>query len=114
MTKPANTYSFIDDERIACVAAEMIKALAHPVRLRIVACLCQERRHVSHLTELLQTKQSVVSQQLRILRSQGLVDLERVKGFSVYRIAEPRLRDLVRCMEECSTVHQRAAARDES
>jgi ArsR family transcriptional regulator len=43
-----------------------------------------------------------VSQQLRILRAQGLVAVKREGGFARYRIAEPQLRDLVCCMEKCS------------
>lgn len=83
-------------------AAEMIKALGHPLRLRIIAILCRGHRNVSALTEQLGVKQSIVSQQLRILRNQGLVLVERCNGFATYRLGEERLKDLIACIEGCN------------
>jgi DNA-binding transcriptional ArsR family regulator len=82
--------------------AELLKALAHPLRLRIVAILCQGEQHVSALAELLGSKQAIVSQQLRILRMRRLVDVARRDGFAHYRLAEPHLREMVSCMEGCT------------
>jgi ArsR family transcriptional regulator len=83
-------------------ASEMIKAVGHPIRLRLIALLCQGDAHVSALSQQTGAKQSIVSQQLRILRSHGLVRATRNEGFAYYRIAEPKLVDLVRCIEGCS------------
>ena len=79
----------------------ILKAVAHPMRLRIVAMLCARQMHVSALAEGLQISQAIVSQQLRILRMSGLVGSSRQGGFAVYRLTEPHLRDLVNCMERC-------------
>jgi DNA-binding transcriptional ArsR family regulator len=81
--------------------AEVLKAVAHPLRLRIVATLCRGEEHVNGLADLLDAPQPIVSQQLRILRSHGLVAAVRENGFARYRLAEPALRDLVCCMEKC-------------
>ncbi len=81
--------------------AEVLKAVAHPLRLRIVATLCGAEAHVSGLAERLGKPRPIVSQQLRILRDHGLVEAARANGFAVYRIREPALRDLVCCMEKC-------------
>jgi ArsR family transcriptional regulator len=81
--------------------AEVLKAVAHPLRLRIVALLCRGERHVNGLADELATPQPIVSQQLRILRARGLVEATRENGFARYRIAEPALRGLVGCMEKC-------------
>jgi ArsR family transcriptional regulator len=81
--------------------AEVLKAVAHPLRLRIVALLCQGEANVTGMVEALATSQPLVSQQLRILRAQGLVEASREDGFAWYRLAEPALRDLVCCMEKC-------------
>lgn len=80
----------------------MLRALAHPLRLQIVAVLCAEEVHVNALAERLAASQAVVSQQLRILRMCRLVETSRERGLAVYRLAEPRLRQLMRCMEGCS------------
>jgi ArsR family transcriptional regulator len=81
--------------------AEVLKAVAHPLRLRIVASLCESEAHVGALAERLGASQAIVSQQLRILRSHGLVAATRSGGFARYRLVEKNLRGLVRCMEGC-------------
>ena len=79
----------------------MLKAVAHPLRLRIVAILCEGEENVTALSEKVGATQAIVSQQLRILRGNGLVEASRAGGFARYRIAEQNLRGLVRCMERC-------------
>ena len=81
--------------------AQILKAMGHPIRLRIVAILCEDELHVGGLSERLGVAQAVVSQQLGILRMRGLVGRTRDKGRAVYSILEPRLRQLVECMEGC-------------
>jgi DNA-binding transcriptional ArsR family regulator len=90
-----------DAERAGHVA-EVLKAVAHPLRLRIVAMLCDREENVTALAEKLDVSQAIVSQQLRILRSHGLVAASREGGFATYRLVEQNLRGLVRCMEKCS------------
>ncbi len=90
-----------DDDRAERLS-EILKAVAHPLRLRIVAVLCGTgETHVNALAERLETAQPIVSQQLRILRARGLVAATRENGFARYRLAEPALRELVGCMERC-------------
>ncbi len=91
----------INSPRTAAHLAEMLKALGHPARLRIVATLCAGERTVGALAEGLVLPQAIVSQQLRILRMSGLVQAVRKEGFAHYRLAEPRLRQLVKCLEGC-------------
>jgi DNA-binding transcriptional ArsR family regulator len=90
----------VDHER-ARHCAEVLKAVAHPLRLRIIAILCQGEENVNALAARLGEPQAIVSQQLRILRLRGLVAPECRDGFSIYRLTEPALRDLVGCMERC-------------
>jgi DNA-binding transcriptional ArsR family regulator len=90
-----------EDRPRASFLSDVLKALAHPARLRIVAALCEGESNVIGLAERLDLPQSIVSQQLRILRMSGLVAAERRKGFSLYALARPRLRQLVACLEEC-------------
>jgi len=90
----------IDNDRAERVA-EVLKAVAHPLRIRIVALLCRGEHHVNGLADALEAPQPIVSQQLRILRARGLVAATRENGFARYRLAEPALRELVCCMEKC-------------
>ena len=83
----------------AAQAAEKIKALGHPLRLRIVAILSENDANVTALAEELGVQQSVVSQHLRILRMGGLVDVVRESGFATYRLLELRISKLLDCVE---------------
>jgi ArsR family transcriptional regulator len=91
-----------DNGEKAAHIAEVLRAVAHPLRIRIVAILCDGDEHVTGLAERLDAPQAIVSQQLRILRSQGLVEATRENGFATYHIAEPALHLLVGCMEKCA------------
>jgi ArsR family transcriptional regulator len=73
-----------------------MQALAHPTRLRVLDILAQGRECcVCHLTAILKQRQPYVSQHLMTLRSQGLV-VDRKDGAMVYyRLADPRIADLV-------------------
>lgn len=92
------------DDSQATRAVTLLKAVAHPIRLKIIARLCNQDEHVSHLAAQLDVNQSVISQQLRILRMSRLVVAERRNGFKVYRLDEPRLRHLVGCIVSCCEI----------
>lgn len=79
--------------------AQVLKAVAHPLRLQIIALLVRRDARVGELSELLGEKQAIVSQQLRILRMSGLVEVIREAGTMRYRLSEPRLCKLVGCFE---------------
>ncbi len=79
----------------------LLKALAHPVRLRILEVLCQREECVCHLNALLGKTQPYISQQLAVLRGAGLVEDVRMGQHTYYRVRDPRLlalRALVREM----------------
>jgi DNA-binding transcriptional ArsR family regulator len=93
--------SICNDMKRAIWSAEMIKAISHPIRLQIVALLCAGTENVSGMAERLEIKQSIVSQHLRILRMNGLVEGKRQDGFSNYSLAEEHMKELIRCIEGC-------------
>ncbi len=61
------------------IAAEVLKAMAHPVRLGVLEILADGERTVTELYEALGCSQSMMSQQLKILSQQKLV-LVRKEG----------------------------------
>ena len=63
--------------------AEFFKALAHPVRIKILESLREGEKSVSELQTMLSLDQSAVSQQLSILRAKNLITT-RKSGTSVY------------------------------
>lgn len=92
----------LDDPDRAARAAEMVKALGHPLRLQVVALLCSGAHHVNAIAKRLDCPQAILSQQLRILRAKEVVRVTRARGFSYYRLAQPGLKSFVRCIDGCS------------
>ena len=75
--------------------AEFFKALAHPIRIRILEILVRGDRSVHELQEALDLDQPIVSQQLAVLRGKNIVEA-RKEGTAVrYAVRDPLLRDLL-------------------
>lgn len=74
---------------------KLFKALAHPVRARIVDILSREEACVCHIADSLGKPQPYISQQLAVLRNAGLV-VDRREGLLVYyRLAHARLAEVL-------------------
>jgi DNA-binding transcriptional ArsR family regulator len=80
--------------------ASIMKAMAHPARLRILCNLRAGRKNVTELEELLDGNQSFVSQQLRLLRLNGLVRSERENGFVFYSIEKTKKAKIEKIMSD--------------
>lgn len=85
----------IDLDRLHA-AVDLLKALAAPVRLALVAELAQGPRCVHQLVEQVGVSQSLVSQHLRVLRGAGLVRAGRRGREVEYRLADEHVLHLVR------------------
>jgi DNA-binding transcriptional ArsR family regulator len=69
--------------------AQFFRALAHPARIRMLEILVRGGRTVQELQEQLALDQPVVSQQLAVLRHQGIVSTQK-EGLSVrYTLRDP-------------------------
>ena len=75
--------------------AQLFRALAHPVRLRILDILARQEACVCHLTAILGQRQPYVSQQLATLRDAGLVADRREGTLIYYRLADEHLAQLL-------------------
>lgn len=73
-----------------------LRAVAEPLRWRILALLGQEELCVCHLVEALDAPQSLISHHLRVLRDAGLVESERYRYWTYYRRRTGALGDLGR------------------
>ncbi len=80
-------------------AAECLKSLAHPVRLRIVQLLLNGRYTVGELAEDCQIPDNVASEHLRLLQRCGFLTSEREGRRVFYQVAEPHLSQLMACIE---------------
>ncbi|AWM61362.1 ArsR family transcriptional regulator [Stutzerimonas stutzeri] len=71
----------------AASAGALLKALANPDRLLLLCQLSQGERNVTELEELLGIQQPTLSQQLAVLRREGLVATRREGKQIYYRIS---------------------------
>ena len=79
-------------------AAECLKVLAHPVRLRIVDILMHSQVPVNRIAQLCQLPPHQTCEHLRLLKGHGLLASSR-KGREVYySVAQPRLGALLACL----------------
>ena len=75
--------------------ARFFKALAHPTRIRILEILVRGDYTVYELQETLTLEQATVSQQLAVLRNQGIVNTEK-EGLAVrYSLRDPLVGELL-------------------
>ncbi len=70
-------------QQLANFKAEFFKALAHPIRIRILDCLREGEKGVNELSQILQIEPANVSQQLAILRVRNIV-IGRKSGNNVF------------------------------
>lgn len=80
-------------------AAECLKALAHPVRIRMVQLLLSGRYTVGEIAEDCGIAENLASEHLRLMQRCGFFTSERDGRRVYYQVAEPHLEDLMRCIE---------------
>lgn len=74
---------------------DALKALAHPVRLRIMQALAGTERNVGEIDDAAEIGQPTLSQQLAVLRNAGLVKTRKDAKLVYYRIDDGRLAKVV-------------------
>lgn len=77
--------------RAATDVVEKLKVLANPDRLLLLCQLSQGERCVSELEEALDIRQPTLSQQLGVLRTDGVVSTRREGKYIYYRVADQKL-----------------------
>jgi DNA-binding transcriptional ArsR family regulator len=87
--------------RVLSRAAEIIKMLGHPVRLKIVEVLERHEATVSEIQDTLGLSQATVSQQLARMRGCGIVTARRDGVHVYYRIVEPKVHHILKCIRTC-------------
>jgi len=81
--------------RLQVFKAQFFRALAHPVRIKILEILVRGDRSVQELQKALKLDQPAVSQQLAVLRSRGIVTSQK-QGLSVrYALRDPSIGQLL-------------------
>ena len=82
-------------------AAEIIKMLGHPERLKIVEVLERGEATVSEIQEAIGIPQAIVSQHLARMRGCNIVAARRDGSYVRYRVIEPKVHHVLNCIREC-------------
>jgi DNA-binding transcriptional ArsR family regulator len=85
--------------------ADFFRALAHPVRIRILETLATGDRSVQELQQALDLRQSVVSQQLAVLRGRNIVMPRKVGTTVRYALSDPGVTRLLAVAREIFNNH---------
>ena len=87
------------DIQHAQAKAEIIKAMAHPTRLRLIEALNRGEKCVCELVELAGIERTSVSKHLSILKNSGILS-DRKSGVSVYyKLEVPCVLRFIDCIE---------------
>jgi ArsR family transcriptional regulator len=81
-------------------AARSIKAMAHPLRLKILCALGDEEVSVQDIVSTVGTSQSNISQHLAILRDKGILVSRKEANRVFYRVGDGRTLRLISMMRE--------------
>jgi DNA-binding transcriptional ArsR family regulator len=81
-------------------AAECLRTLAHPHRLRIVQMLLQGQYTVGELAEACEIPSHMASEHLRLMQRCGFLAAEKDGRCTYYTVAEPHLENILGCIED--------------
>jgi DNA-binding transcriptional ArsR family regulator len=79
-------------------AADCLRLMAHPIRLRIVEILMSGDYTVGQIAEMCGLPHNQTCEHLRLMKGHGFLVGERSGRTVIYRIANPRLPALLQCI----------------
>lgn len=94
-----STDLFADDDDIER-ASRSLKAMSHPLRLKILCTLGGQEISVQEIVDYVGTSQSNISQHLAILRDKGILASRKDANRVYYRVSDARTLQLVGMMRE--------------
>lgn len=88
-------------------ASRSLKAMSHPLRLKILCTLGDQEVSVQDIVDAVGTSQSNISQHLAILRDKGILASRKDANKVFYRVGDARTLRLIGMMQDvfCSTGH---------
>lgn len=86
-----NTKVNIDSQKLE-LSSEILRALAHPLRLKIIEFIDQNKRiNVNKIYNTLKLEQSITSQHLKILRDAEILETKRTGKYIFYNLNYGRI-----------------------
>jgi len=81
-------------------SSEILKALAHPARLQMLAGLLENECNVAEIQQTLSLPQSTISQHLRVLKDRGIIKARQEGTKRCYRVVDNRVRKIMRVLRD--------------
>ena len=94
-TRPANATDLSNLQE----AAECLRTLAHPVRLRMVQLMLRSELTVGEIAEACEIPSHMASEHLRLMQHCGLLARRQEGRRTYYQVAEPTVERLMECIE---------------
>lgn len=85
--------------------AEFFKALAHPLRIRILEILAEGDKSVNEIQTLVGSEGSAVSQQLQVLRAKNIVSGTKDGNKVIYTLKDPMIIELLAVAKQIFNNH---------
>ena len=89
------------------MAAECLKTLAHPHRLRMVQMLLQGRYTVGELADACGIPSHMASEHLRLMQRTGFLGSQKEGRRTYYEVIESHLENIMLCVEGRFGVHEK-------
>ena len=93
-----STHQAVESDEVFELAAEVFRVMSAPMRLKIIASLCNGERNVSELLSEIDTTQPNMSQHLNTLYQAGVLGKRREGVQIYYRIVNDRVVTLCRAV----------------
>jgi len=87
-------------------ASRSLKAMSHPLRLKILCTLGDQEVSVQDIVEFVGTSQSNISQHLAILRDKGILTSRKDANRVFYRVSDARTLKLIGMMRDVFCQHR--------
>lgn len=88
-------------------ASRSLKAMSHPLRLKILCTLGEDEVSVHDIVAKVGSSQSNISQHLAILRDKGILDARKDANRVFYRVSDARTLQLIDMMRQVFCTHAR-------
>lgn len=94
------TLNLMSRDRDIDLASRSLKAMSHPLRLKILCTLADQELSVQEIVDAVGTSQSNISQHLAILRDKGIIDSRKNANRVFYHIGDERILKLIDMMKQ--------------
>lgn len=96
----SETLNLMSKDEDIDLASRSLKAMSHPLRLKILCTLADQELSVQEIVDAVGTSQSNISQHLAILRDKGIIGSRKNANRVFYRVGDARILKLIDMMRQ--------------